>query len=211
MLNARQSKRPVVKHSNLIKPVLALSCLGLLTMGMVSFTGCKGGGDSSQDEQKKVAPLTMSVAQIDQVSKLGEKVPDGQYVVARVSLKNNSNATIVLEPANFALQNITKNDAERYSQPVEAGLTNEFAKDYGEALKSKVIDYESANLYPRMQIERYFVFMVPSDSAVNGYQITYKPAEISIPLVTPEVTVINDHRTETTPTNDSQSAQPSNP
>ena len=138
-------------------------------------------------------------------------MPDGQYLVARVSLKNPGNATIVLEPADFILENITKNEQERYSQPAEKGLASVFGRVYGRDLRERLMDNTSSNLYPRMQIERYFVFMVPSDAAVNGYQITYKPANVSVPLVTSEATIINDHRIEASPNDDSQSEQPSNP
>ncbi len=197
MLNALFESKRV---NSLSKSILTLSCLGLLLSGAVVLSGC--GGSSAQKEAKKEAPLTMSVLQLDQLSKLDEKVPDGQYLVARVALKNNTNATIVIQPTDFALQNITKNEKEQYSQPAEKGMTNAFGKAYGADLKDKVLDFDATNLYPRMQLERFIVFMVPSESSVTGYQIAYKPANVTIPLVTPEVTVINDHRSETPTSNE---------
>jgi hypothetical protein len=115
-----------------------------------------------------------------------------------------------LDPTAFVLENITNNEKERYSQPAEKGMTIAFGDVYGAELKTKVMDYDVANLYPRMQIERYFVFMVPSDAEVNGYQITYKPENVSTPLANPEAT-INDQRNQSTLPNASQSEQPSKP
>jgi hypothetical protein len=201
------------KFSNQLKisrPVVMLSCLGLLVSGLMAFTGCNG--TSSKQEEKKGPPILMSVEQIDQLAALDEKVPDGQYLVTKVAFHNNSNNSIVLQSGDFVLENITENEKERYSQPAERGMSSAFAKVYGKALKGKVMDFESANLYPRMEIERYFVFMVPSDAAVNGYQITYKPAKISTPLVTSEATVINDNRNQQVlPNEQQQSAEPSRP
>lgn len=213
MFNANLTNQNESKKASIATPLLALSCVGLLALGMVSFTGCGGGESStSKEEGKKESLLKMSVVEVDQLSSLESKVPDGQYLVARVTMKNNSNETIVLDPTSFSLQNITDNEKDQYSQPAEKGLTNVFGKAYGVELKDKLMDYDSANLYPRMQIERYFVFMVPSDAMVNGYQITYKPTKLSIPLITPEVTVINDHRTTeaNTDTNDIE-PEPSKP
>lgn len=197
------------KLSKIARPALMLGCLGFLVSGLVAFSGC-GGGTNTQQEAKKEPSMTINVEQIDQVSSLDDKVPDGQYLVAKVALKNNTNASIVLDPSGFALENITENEKERYSQPIEKGMTNAFGKVYGDELKSKMLDFDMVNLYPRMQIERYFVFMVPSDAVVNGYQITYKPASVSAPLVTTEATVINDHRNQTTlpGTNEQQPSQP---
>jgi hypothetical protein len=197
------------KKLTVSRPVVMLSCLGLLVSVLVAFTGC-GPGTSSQQEAKKEPPFLMSVEQVDQVSALDEKVADGQYLLAKVAFHNNSNNSIVLQPGDFILENITENEKERYSQPAEKGMSNAFGKVYGKAMKSKLMDFEPTNLYPRMQVERYFVFMVPSDAAVNGYQITYKPAKISTPLVTSEATVINDNRNQQVPSNE-QSAEPDRP
>jgi len=198
------------RNLNIARPVVTLSCLGFLVAGMAVFTGC-GGGSAPQEEAKKEPPMIMSVEQIDQVTTLDDKVADGQYLVAKVALRNNTNNTLALEPSNFVLQNITDNEKERYSQPAERGMTSPIGKTYGAELKSKVIDYETTNLYPRMQVERYFVFMVPSDASVNGYQITYTPAKISTPLVTSEATAINDHRNQSAIPSNEQPTEPNKP
>jgi len=199
-----------IKKSVDASSILLVGCLGLLVFGSVLLTGCAGGGASSQQEAKKEPSLSMTVQQVDQRSTLGDRTPDGQYMVAKVAIKNNTNNTIPLDPASFVLENITSNEKERYSQPAERGMTFPFGAIYGDELKSKVMDYDIPNLYPRMQIERYFVFMVPSEAEVNGYQITYKPENVSTPLANPEAT-INDQRNQSTLPNASQSEQPSKP
>src|SRR4051794_23553596 len=107
-----------------VKSILILSSLGLMLPGVVMLSGC-GGPEASQQEVKKDPPVVMSVLQVDQLSRLDDKVPEGQYLVARVSMKNTTNATIVLDPNDFSLQNITENEKDRYSQPEEKGLTNQ--------------------------------------------------------------------------------------
>jgi len=206
----KQFRSDSVKKSVGVRSILLLGCLGLLVSGTVLLTGCAGGGSSSQQEAKKEPSLTMMVEQVDQRSTLGDRTADGQYLVAKIAIKNNTNNTIPLDPASFVLENITNNEKERYSQPAERGMTFPFGTVYGDELKSKVMDFDIPNLYPRMQIERYFVFMVPSDAEVNGYQITYKPENVSTPLANPEAT-INDQRNQSTLPNASQSEQPSKP
>jgi len=175
---------------------VSLGCLGILAGSLVTLSGCTGGGTDTQQEAKKEAPLTMAVQQVDQVSKLEDRVPDGQYLVTKLSLKNNTNTNIPLAPDDFSLQNITNSEKDRYSQPAEKGMSIAFGAVYGPDKKSKLMDLDASNLYPRMQIERYLVFMVPLEADLNGYQIFYKPGSVSVPLVKPEVTVINDHRSE---------------
>lgn len=185
-----------MRLSSLFQSLFTLSCFGLLAVGVVSLSGCAANQDAAQEKKEPV--LQMQVFQVDQLSRLGDKISDGQYVVAKVGLKNLSNKTITFTPENFKLENITENEKERYSQPAETGLSNDFAKDYGEVLKSKLMDFAPTNLYPRMELDRYFVFMVPSDAKITGYQITYTPEKISTPLAVTGTTNINDHRNEST-------------
>lgn len=185
--------------SGFSRSLLALSCFGLLLAGSVALSGC-GGGGSQQQEEKKEDLLKMSVVQLDQFAKLDEKNADGQFMVAKVNIKNMSNQSLVLNPGDFNLENVTDNEKDRYSQPSEKNISNEFTKVYGDSEKDKIMDMFPSNLYPRMELVRYFVFMVPSDAKPEGYQITYTsttpPAKISVPLATPGTTTINDHRNE---------------
>jgi hypothetical protein len=172
------------------RSLLTAGLFGLLLTA--SLSGCTGSSTNAPAE-KKEATLEMKVLQVDQLSKLGDKVPDGQYLVAKVAMKNMSNESIQANPTDFALENITENEAERYSQPAEKMMTVAFSREYGEALKDKLIDFTPTNLYPRLQVERYFVFMVPADAQPDKYQITYRPAKVSAPLVSTD-TPLNDRR-----------------
>ena len=180
--------------------LLALSCFGLLLAGSITVSGCAGGGGTPSAEQKKEEPVKMEVVQLDQLSTLADKTADGQFMVAKVNIKNTSNQTIVLRPTDFTLENITENEKERYSQPTEKTLGPQFARAYGPTEKDKILDVLPSNLYPRMELVRYFVFMVPSDAKPDGYQITYTStapsAKVSVPLDTPGTTIINDNRNE---------------
>lgn len=172
--------------------LLSMSCLGLLLAGSVS--GCSATTNQTQAQQKDET-LKMEIVQVDQLSRLGNKTPDGQFIVAKASIKNLSNQTTTMNPPDFMLENITDNEAERYSQPAEKFLGFAFTKSYGEENKDKLVDVTPMTLYPRLQLERYFVFMVPVDAKPKNYQITYKPLQVTSPLVSGN-TIINDHRND---------------
>lgn len=177
--------------------LIATSCAGLLLMGTVSLlAGC--GGGASQETKKEEAPVKMAISQIDQVLHIGDKIADGQYWVIRGSMENTSTKSLVLQPTEFFLQNITDKPEEQFSQPAEKFMTQEFQKDFGKHLKDKLMDFNPTNLYPRLQVERYFVFMVPVDAKPDEYQLLYKGNQLTVtaPLVTPE-TLINDRRNDT--------------
>jgi hypothetical protein len=182
-----------MRHSTFFKPLFVLGCFGLLTVSGLVLSGCAG-GSNVVEEEKKEEVVSMTVTQLDQWSKLDDKIPDGQYLVAKVTFKNLSNQTLVMDPSEFALQNITDDEKERYSQPSERHLGNPFGVIYGEHLEEKLLDTAVVNLYPRMELERYFIFMVPSDAKTEGYQLTYVPKKVSTPLVVTGITTIHDHR-----------------
>lgn len=182
-----------MRQSRFSKSLIALSCFGLLLGGSMALSGCLPGKKSENADQKESA-VKMEVREVDQLSQMGNKTPDGQYIVARVSLKNTGNKNLTISARNFNLQNITDDEKERYSQPLELGVNRAFMDTFGKALKDKLLDNRKDNLYPRMEIERYFVFMVPSNAKIDGYQIVYVPEKVSAPLVVTGTTVINDHR-----------------
>ncbi|WP_373532377.1 hypothetical protein [Vampirovibrio sp.] len=182
-----------MQNSNVFKSLFVLSCFGFLAFNSFIFTGCANQNKASQEETKEDV-VSLQVMQLDQWSKLDDKIPDGQYLVAKVQVKNLSNKTLVMPPADFALQNITDDEKDRYSQPVERYMTLPFANTYGTLLRDKLIDTTDINLYPRMELERYFIFMVPSNAKAEGYQLTYVPEAVSAPLVVTGITTIHDHR-----------------
>lgn len=174
------------------KSLLAISCFGLLIGLGGMMSGCMGA--KKESAEKKEANIQMEVAQVDQRSHLGDKKPDGQFLIAKLYIKNMSNKSFVMQPTDFQLQNKTEDEKERYSQPAEKNLSLQFTEIYGKDLKDRLVDILPVNLYPRMELERYFVFMVPSDAKIDGYQITFVPEKVSTPLVVTGTTVINDHR-----------------
>ncbi len=167
-------------------------CLTLLSGGLL-LSGC--GEEAPKEDAQKADAFQMQVSQVDQYTRLADKTADGQFLVIKTDIKNNGNETIVPTPDNFVLQNITDNEKERYSQPAERFITPQFAKVYGEEVKEKIMDFNPVNLYPRLQVERYFVFMVPAEAKADQYQITYTPGNVSAPLVSTS-TVVNDHRND---------------
>jgi hypothetical protein len=184
-----------MKKNSLSQSLFALSCFGLFVFSPVLLTGCAG--QKTENAEKKETAFTMQVVHIDQLGALEAKIPDGQYLVVKARLKNQGNKSLILAPTEFVLQNITDKEEERYSQPAETGLFNEFRTVYGEELKDKLVETTPVNLYPRMELERYFIFMVPSDAKIDGYQITHEPEKVSAPLVVTGTTTINDHRNTT--------------
>jgi hypothetical protein len=189
----RESQRNSMQHSTFFKPLFALCCFGLLSVSGIALSGCAGTSDVAEEETKEKI-VSMAITQLDQWSKLDDKIPDGQYLVAKVTFKNLSNQTLVMAPSDFALQNITDDEKERYSQPSELYLSTPFGNTYGKELAEKLVDIAEINLYPRMELERYFIFMVPSNAKAEGYQLTYVPEKISTPLVVTGITTIHDHR-----------------
>lgn len=174
------------------KSLLAISCVGLLFGISGLMSGCMGGKKAETD--KKAPTMHMEVVQVDQLSSMGDKEPDGQFLVTKVTMKNLANTSFVMQPTDFKLENITEDEKERYSQPSERNMSKPFTDTYGKELTDKLVDISPVNLYPRMELERYFVFMVPSNAKIDGYQITFVPEKVSAPLVVTGTTVINDHR-----------------
>jgi hypothetical protein len=136
----------------------------------------------------------MMVSELYQQNKLDDRVADGQYVVAKFSLNNNTNKTMVVNPGDLMLQNKTTQEAERYTQPAEKGFTTPFNKVFEEAYKNKLLDFTPINLYPRLKLERFIIFMLPLDADVSGYEIIHVPTKTSVPLSISGTTLIHDNR-----------------
>lgn len=174
--------------------VQALWVMALLLLVAFGFllSACAMPSATSKDEQQK-PKLSMEIKQVDQRLQLGDKTSDGQYLITKVLFKNLSNESLNLEPNAFQLQNITDNEKDRYSQPSEKGFSYAFTKTYSEQLRDKLVDTAPVKAYPRLQLERYFVFMVPEDAKPDQYQIFYKPLNLNTPLVSGK-TLIHDYR-----------------
>ena len=171
---------------------IRLTSVLLLGIGGIFISACTMPSASTKDDQKKPT-LSIETLQVDQRAKLGNKIPDGQYLVTKVLMKNLSNDSLNLDPNGFQLQNITDNEKDRYSQPSEKSLSFAFVTDYSSSLRDKLVDTAPVKAYPRLQLERYFVFMVPEDAKPDQYRIFYKPLNINTPLVSGK-TLIHDYR-----------------
>ena len=171
-------------------------CAGMITI--LALTGC--GGGSNVAVQKKTdapPPIDLHVVKVEEYTHLGSKVPDGQYVVVTFHIKNNSNDTQFLPPANFVIENITDKKEDQYTQHSEPQMTGPFTQVYGSENRDKLLDSTPSTVHPRMEVERYIVYMLPADAPLDTYEIYYKDKtfELKTPLISSDTEVI-DHRIE---------------
>jgi len=184
----------VWKHFRRIERNTLLSFMALSVMALGSVTALSGcGGGEEKPVEKKDPILSMDILDLDQRANLGGKIPDGQYLILKTEMKNLSNKEVMVIPSDFQLQNITDKESERYSQPSEKYMSMPFTMVYGNDLREKLVDTSPISAYPRLKLERYFVFMIPSDARPEQYQLTNKTLELTIPLVSGKTTV-HDHR-----------------
>jgi hypothetical protein len=189
----------------MLKPHSAIALFGVLMMAMmILITGCAQPAD---DKTKKKDPTVAMVAnKVDQYAKLGDRTADGQYLLVTLQIKNLSNKTIVIKASDISIEPITDVVEEQYSQAPEKGMTIHLTKMMGMGVREKIFDYLDTSVNPRLQVERYAVFMLPKDAHLEKYRISYKPAatgglmgpapeveKISVDLVSAE-TVVTDHR-----------------
>jgi hypothetical protein len=162
-----------------------------MSLSVATLSGCGGGEEKVAEKQDPV--LSFDILEVDQRANLGDKKPDGQYLIVKAEMKNLSNKEVMIVPSDIELQNITDKESERYSQPSEKYMGIPFSAAYGNDVREKLIDTSPINAYPRLKLERYFVFMVPADARPEQYQIFYKTYNLTVPLVSGKTTV-HDHR-----------------
>src|SRR5688572_18729347 len=120
-------------------PVLLAMVFTLSTS--VVLTGCGGQKEVGKEQEKP--KLEMESLQVDQVSHIDIKIPDGQYLIVKVMMRNLELESRVLNPSDFTLRTITDKKAEQYSQPVEHLISNNFGKEFGPDKKEKLMDITS--------------------------------------------------------------------
>jgi hypothetical protein len=189
----------------MLKPNSAFALLGVMVMAMlILLTSCAAPAD---DKTKKKDPTVAMVAnKIDQYTKMGDKVADGQYILVTLQIKNLSNKTVTVKASDLSIEPITDVVEEQYSQAPEKGMTLALTKMMGMGVREKIFDYMDTSVNPRLQVERYVVFMLPKDAHLEKYRISYKPAasgglmgpapeveKVSVDLVSAD-TVVTDHR-----------------
>lgn len=138
-------------------------------------------------------PLALKVKRVDQYIDFGGKTADGQYVVVELSIKNDGLESMTIQPTDFYIQNITSDLSEQYSQSPEKYMSNPFSKVYGRDMRDKLLDYRSSVVHPKLEIDRYLIFMLASDARLETFQILHEPTGEITPMVT-EITAVHDYR-----------------
>lgn len=142
---------------------------------LLTFAGCAAPQQTQQTTEELPDIVEMRVVQVDQYTRLGDKKADGQYVVARIMLKNVSSESIMMSPAQWKLKNVAGPEEDQYSQPPERGMTPGFVKVYGAENKDKVVDYAASTIHPQLEVERYLVFLLPRNATLEDYVLVYTP------------------------------------
>lgn len=190
--NSFAPKWLIVSKRAVASAVLLLLVAIILPGALLS--GCGQSSKSKKEVTQAESPLLLTVTEVHQQKRIGDRNADGQYVIAKLQISNNSNETIVLKPEELILQNKTSKEEERYTQPAERGLTFVFNKAFGAEYKGKLLDFSPVNLYPRLNMERFLIFMLPLKADAYDYEIVHKPTETVIPLATSGKTLIHDNR-----------------
>ncbi|MBY0404349.1 MAG: hypothetical protein K2X66_10660 [Cyanobacteria bacterium] len=155
-----------------------------------SFWGC-GGGDAPP-EQAAAAPLKLLVTKIDKYARIGARKADGgRFLVVQTNMENASQGDMTLMSADFMLQNITDNPAEKYQQAMENGLSFEFKNQFGDETANKLLGITDL-VHPKFKVDKILIFALPQDADPTKYEIFYKPLELKFPLASAETEVV-DH------------------
>lgn len=167
---------------------------GILMLGLcvLAIAGCAAGG-GQQAVSTEPPPFDIRVVHVGQFSKLSDSLPDGQYVVVTLKINNKSNETQWLAPKDFVIQNITDNEADQYEQENEVQLLSSFMKEYGDDKLNQLLEGVETSIHPRMDVERYIIYMLPEKASMDSYRIVYKPYDFKINLVGPD-TEVSDRR-----------------
>lgn len=155
--------------------------------------GCGQKKEGNAPVDPETVPLKFSVPQIEQYTRLGKKTADGQFIVVKVHIQNTGVKAETVKPADLMLTNVTDKEEEKYTQNLEAGMSPFFAQEYGPENRDRILENAPVNINPRIQVDRYIVFMLPSHTQLDKYRLLYKPYNLEIPLIT-EVTVLEDRR-----------------
>ncbi len=168
-------ERVVMKQSRNIqrtgkKSVWQLGILFLLVFAIASMgallTGCAMQNAKTNEPAKDLALQTETVTLIH---KIGNKVSDGQYVIVTLKMQNLTKVSKTIGVDKFAIELVSEEGG--YSQPVEKGLSFEYAKMAGKEKREKVLDMQPVVLHPQIQAERYAIFTLPVDAELERYQI----------------------------------------
>jgi hypothetical protein len=204
-----ETETEIVERTSFLRRLPFKKALATAASTLVLLSGC---GAQQPVEQAEAPPvLLMEVTQLDQYDRIGKKPADGQFVLATVSLTNQTQKDFTVMPAEFVLQNITDIPEEQFSQGVEQQMGPHFRAQFGEEQSNKLMDFQGALLHPKNKVTRYLIYSLPKDAKLKDYEIYYKSAgaaggmfgggaqttarKITAPLVGTN-TIVNDNRTE---------------
>ena len=137
--------------------------------------------------------LQVAVTQADQYKQLGSKIPDGQYVVLKLNLQNSATEGLNVTPGDFQIEKVSANASDKYTQKNETGLSSPFTTLYGMENRDKLLESSVSMVYPKRDVQRYIIYMLPSDADLSSFRLIYSPMGVSVPLVS-TTTVVSDHR-----------------
>jgi hypothetical protein len=155
-----------------------LALVVLMPLVWVGGSGCgaaPANGTAPTDAEKKPT-FDATVSTVEQLNQLGDKRADGQFVVAKVSLANQSASDRVITFAHITLALQPEDQAKpTYTQPPEMGANVMIMKAYGVQEGDKVLKSPAETFHPQVKAQRYCVFLLPSDANLADYRIIWTP------------------------------------
>lgn len=197
----------------------------LLSGAPFTLTGCFGGKKQQSLEGLENKDVSILVRDIYQMDKMGKLAADGQLVIMKVSMVNNTSVDKEVKLEEFALHYYEENElGERPKEPTyiqhpEKQLKGEFTETFGQTASKKLMSTSAEAIHPRIETNRYFVFSLPKRADFEDYKFVWTPPKkgnlaslggkggkdspaskvpITVDLVDPQLTKIHDNREQQT-------------
>jgi hypothetical protein len=163
--------------------------MACLMLSALFFSGCMGA------QQKNDAPptLVLKVPRIDQYSRIGTTMSDGQFAIVSVVFQNMSNKDIQVGAQDLVVMNKADKPEEQYEQGIEKGMFGPFGRAFGMQNSGKLLELTPVVVHPRVETERFLVFTLPNDADFTKFLIKYKPQNSTAPLADAKTELV-DHR-----------------
>lgn len=161
----------------------------MMAMGVVVLPGLLSGCAAPQEVTQQIAPeslpYTMETLKIEQLKKIGKKEANGGYfALVTLQLENRSKEDLNFLPEEFAIQNVTNSEEERYRQgPEDHYMDMIFSGGQDEA--NKLLNGQ-LTIHPRFKMEKILIFQLPEGTTPEEFELVYKPSELVVPLVGPD-------------------------
>jgi hypothetical protein len=169
-------------HRPLVSVVgMLLAVMVALPLALVTGSGCGTGPAASSKTDADTKPtFEASVASVEQYNQLGDKRADGQFVVAKLSLTNQTASDRVITFAHVSLALHPEDQAKpTYTQPPEQGANVMIMKAYSVQEGDKVLKSPSETFHPQVKAQRYCVFLLPTDADLADYRIVWSPPAVA--------------------------------